>query len=320
MIIERMMNVVIGFPDLPMPEAGVAALPQLGAIRVSGEQAAEFLQSQLTQDVESMPVRQARLAAHCNAKGRMLASFVVFRLADDDFVLVIGRDLLATTLRTLSIFVLRSRVVLHDASDDVVICGLVGASIEAARMATAGPTGEPGPIQPLVADLPPAGGMPLALWLGSTAATTPSGPSLDAGQWELATVRSGVAWLSASVAGAFVPQMLNYESVGGVSFSKGCYPGQEVVARSQFRGAVKRRAYVARTAGDAQAGDDVIRMGQAAQPCGLIAQAAPGPHGGAVVIASIQLSALESGDELRVKSAEGPLLTDLHMPYPLVEI
>ena len=127
-------------------------------------------------------------------------------------------------------------------------------------------------------------------------------------------MRSGVATLSAPVAEAFVPQMLNYESVGGVNFRKGCYPGQEVVARSQFRGTLKRRAFVAHADVQLSAGQEVFQAADAEQPAGVVAQAAPAPGGGWDAIVSLQLAAAEAGD-LRVGGAP---LTLLPLPYPLL--
>jgi folate-binding protein YgfZ len=112
---------------------------------------------------------------------------------------------------------------------------------------------------------------------------------------------------------AFVPQMLNYESVGGVNFKKGCYPGQEVVARSQFRGTLKRRAFVAHAAGDVAAGTEVFAA-DPEQPCGTVAQAAPAPGGGVDAIVSIQLSAAQEPLQ-----AGGAALELLPLPYALLE-
>ena len=291
---------------------GMAALPQLGVIRAQGEQAAAFLQGQLTQDVEAMPVGQARLAAYCNAKGRMLASFVVCRHASDEFWLVCSRDLLTPTLKKLSMFVLRAKVRLADASDALRVHGAIGAAA----------TGLAAPDGPLasVAQLPPADGAPRALWIGPADNGAPAGPALPSALWDWASVRSGVATLTAPVVEVFVPQMLNYESVDGVNFKKGCYPGQEVVARSQFRGAIKRRAYVGWVDGAAQAGQDVFAADEPGQPCGLIAQAAPAPSGGTAVIAVLKQAAAEARDTLAVDAADGPRLTGLSLPYPLIEI
>ena len=109
---------------------GAAALPHLGVIRASGADAANFLHNQLTQDVLLLPVGQARLAAFCNAKGRVQASFVLLKVSADDILLVLSRDLLAQTLKRLSMFVLRAKVKLADVSDDgqVSLRGLLGAA------------------------------------------------------------------------------------------------------------------------------------------------------------------------------------------------
>jgi len=111
--------------------------------------------------------------------------------------------------------------------------------------------------------------------------------------------------------------MLNYESVGGVNFKKGCYPGQEVVARSQFRGTLKRRAYLAHADAPMTAGDAVFQFEDADQPCGTVAQAAASPQGGFDAIVSLQVSAFEAGG-LHLVSASGPALVASAPPYPLL--
>lgn len=301
------------------PSSGVAShpqgacpLPQLGVIRAVGEDAVDFLQNQLTQDMAHVPVGEARLAAFCNAKGRMRASFLACRHSTHEYWLVCSADLLAATLKRLSMFVMRSRLKLIDASAEIGVWGLLGDAALPPTTAT-----EP---NTLLAPLPPADGAPRALWLAPTDSAAPAGGSLPPEAWDFAAVRSGVAWVSAATAEAFVPQMLNYESVGGVDFKKGCYPGQEVVARSQFRGAIKRRAFVGQVAGVAEAGQDVFAADEPEQPCGVVAQAAPAPGGGTAVIVSLQLAALESGQTLHAGSASGPVLRDLQRPYPLIEI
>ena len=133
--------------------------------------------------------------------------------------------------------------------------------------------------------------------------------------WQWGEVRSGVATLSAPVVEAFVPQMLNYESVGGVNFRKGCYPGQEVVARSQFRGTLKRRAFIAHADAPLAAGQEVFPASDSEQPAGLVAQAAPAPQGGWDAIVSLQLSAVEAGG---MRAGDAPLAL-LPLPYPLLD-
>ncbi len=117
---------------------------------------------------------------------------------------------------------------------------------------------------------------------------------------------------------ALVPQMLNYESVGGVNFKKGCYPGQEVVARSQFRGTLKRRAYLVHGAEALTVGQEVFHSSDAEQPCGTVVQAAAHPAGGFDAIVSMQTSAALDGS-LHAGAAIGPVLTLLPLPYPLLD-
>jgi folate-binding protein YgfZ len=130
-------------------------------------------------------------------------------------------------------------------------------------------------------------------------------------------VQSGVATITQPVVEAFVPQMLNYESIGGVNFKKGCYPGQEVVARSQFRGTLKRRAYLAHSPEAMQAGQEVFHEADPEQPCGIVALAAPAPAGGWDALVSILIAAAQDG-RLSVGCAAGPTVTVQPPPYPLL--
>ena len=141
---------------------------------------------------------------------------------------------------------------------------------------------------------------------------------MSAETWLWTEVRSGVATLSTPVFEAFVPQMLNYESVGGVNVKKGCYPGQEVVARSQFRGTLKRRAFVVHANTAMAAGDEVFAADDGSQPAATVVQAAPAPQGGFDAILSAQLAAVERGS-LHLGSDQGATLEILPLPYPLLE-
>jgi len=295
-------------PPSTAPLNGVAPLPHLGLIRAIGEQAAPFLQGQLTQDVVLMPPGHASLAGYCDPKGRLLASFIACKRSPQEFWLVCSRDLLAPMLKKLSLFVLRAKVRLSDASGELALRGLIGSATHSIAAGA----------EDFLAPLPGADGAPRALWIGPVGSAPPPGPALPPELWAWAEVRSGVATVSAPVSQAFVPQMLNYESAGGISFKKGCYPGQEVVARSQFRGAIKRRAFVGQVAGAAQAGQEVFSTADPSQPVGLIAQATAAPEGGTAVIVSLQLAAAQA-DDLHAGAPDGSRLGKLHLPYPLLE-
>ena len=299
---------------------GIATpLPHLGVMRAKGDDAASFLQGQLTQDVVLMKPGEARLAAFCNAKGRMLASFQVLKVAADELLLVTSADTLAATLKRLSMFVLRAKAKLSDATAEVALAGLLGdAAVSIA--ARARPTSASGQFDhEFTIDLPTADGTPRALWLAPAGTPAPAAPPVSEADWLLAEVRAGVARITQPVVEAFVPQMLNYESVQGISFKKGCYPGQEVVARSQFRGAIKRRAFVGQVNGDAAAGQEVFAAGDPDQPVGRIAQAAARPGGTSAVIVSVQTANVAAGHALALGGAGGPVLEGLHLPYPLLE-
>jgi tRNA-modifying protein YgfZ len=297
---------------------GVCSLSHLGVIRVEGEDSTRFLQGQLTQDFSLLDSDHARLAAFCTAKGRMTASFIGIKRSDSEIWLICSRDLLAATLKRLSMFVLRAKVKLSDASEDFSLHGLVGTSASNASAKVQGPwsLGHQGSAS--LVQLYPANGVARALRIAAAGEPAPVGPALSLEYWLWTEVRSGVATLSAPVAELFVPQMLNYESVGGVNFKKGCYPGQEVVARSQFRGAIKRRAFVAQCTQALSAANEIFDLTDPSQPCGVVVQAAPSPLGGYDAIVSIQITSAE-GTGLRLGHADGPPLVLLPLPYALLE-
>ena len=298
---------------MPHPLHGVAPLPHLGVVRALGEDAARFLHGQLTQDFALLGPAEARLAAFCNAKGRMQASFIAFRRGENEILLVCSRDVLPATLKRLSMFVLRSKVKLSDATAEFALYGLAGEGLA--------PHATPWTLREAagghLVQLYPAEDQPRAMWVGPADAPPPEGPAMDAALWSWSEVRSGVATLTTPIFEAFVPQMLNYESVGGVNFKKGCYPGQEVVARSQFRGTLKRRAFIVHADGELAAGQEVFQASDPEQPAGLVAQAAPAPGGGWDAIASLQLAAVDAGD-LHAGSAGGPRLSLVPLPYLLL--
>ena len=295
--------------------SGVSSLSHLGVIRVEGEDAASFLHNQLTNDVLLLDSNHCRLGAYCNAKGRMQVSVVYYKRAADEILLICRRDLLPQTIKRLSMFVLRAKVKLSDASAEYALRGLVGDA-----MSDLCTDAEPWQRHMQVdgADvltLYPALEQPRALWIAPIGTAVPEGAVMSEDEWQFGEVMSGVAWVEQATFEAFIPQMLNYESVDGVNFKKGCYPGQEVVARSQFRGTLKRRAFIVQSAMRLQAGQEVFSSTDAAQPCGLIAQAAS-LEASHVAIAELQVAATEGGS-LHIGAPQGAELRLLPLPYAL---
>ncbi|MDR6215237.1 folate-binding protein [Paracidovorax wautersii] len=300
---------------LPVPLDGVTPpLTHLGVIRVEGEEAAKFLHGQLTQDFALLGLDQARLAGFLSAKGRMQASFIGFKRSASEVLLVCSADLLAPTLKRLSMFVLRTKAKLTDASADFTLRGLAGSAAPAERA----PWSKADAGAASVVQLYPADGQARALWVAPAGTPAPEGAELPLEAWRWSEVRSGVATLTAPLVEAFVPQMLNYESVGGVNFKKGCYPGQEVVARSQFRGTLKRRTYLAHAVEDMPVGAEVFAEGDAEQPVGTVVQTAPAPTGGVDLLVSMQISAADA-TRLNAVRADGPALALLPLPYALLD-
>jgi folate-binding protein YgfZ len=299
---------------------GVSSLPTLGVIQAQGEDASNFLHNQLSNDVLLLPVGQSRLAAFCSAKGRMQASFIVIKTAPDTVLLLLSQDLLAQTLKRLSMFVLRAKVKMSDATSQWQLRGLLGNNALTAA-------GGAAPWQTTVQDgahtvaLYPAvlsdSLIPRALWIAPAGHTLPAGSDLPTEVWQWAEVMSGVTLVNQPVFEAFVPQMLNYESVGGVNFKKGCYPGQEVVARSQFRGTLKRRLALVHSPVLLTAGQEVFTPEDPEQACATVVLSAARPNGqGFDALVSGTLESMQTG--WRVDKTDGQALDFLPLPYPLL--
>jgi folate-binding protein YgfZ len=250
----------------------------------------------------------------------MQASFVVIKTAPDTVLLVLSLDLLPQTLKRLSMFVLRAKVKMIDATASWQLRGLLGDSAGAV-LAEATPwqtTSNDG--AHAVALYPAVLGdtqVPRALWLGAPSQAQPPGAELSTDVWAWAEVMSGVTLVSQSLFEAFVPQMLNYESVGGVNFKKGCYPGQEVVARSQFRGTLKRRTALVHSPVALTAGQDVFTPEEPEQPCATVVLSAVRPDGqGFDALVSGTLESQQTG--WRTGHAQGPALEMMPLPYELL--
>jgi folate-binding protein YgfZ len=289
------------------PDSAVAtdaSLSHLSLLVVRGPDARTFLDSQLTRNV---PTRTdlASLAGYCSPKGRLLASFVVW--ADDDAIsLVVSRDIAAAIAKRLRMYVLRAKVTIEESG--LRLAGVVDA--------------------PAVADLPAWGvarehETTWVRWpdvdagVRALRVSTSSDDGVDAATWRWLDIRAGLPTITAPIQDRFVPQMLNLEALGGVDFKKGCYPGQEVVARSQYLGKLKRRMALATIAGTAipPAGADVIGDGSA-DPIGLVVAAERGPDGRIAALIELPVASF-AADGLRVVGIDGAAVTIDALPYAL---
>ena len=298
--------------NTPFDTDGIAPLAHLGLIRARGSDARTFLQGQLTNDVAGLGLSQARLAGFCSAKGRLQASFIVWKLADDDLLLACAASLLPATLKRLSMFVLRAKCKLTDASAELSVFGATGVSA-AALVGDTPAWGLRSAFGGTLIRLPDVDGVARALLAVSPADAPSAEASPEA--WHLFEVRSGIPTIEAATVEQFVPQMLNYELIGGVDFQKGCYPGQEVVARSQYRGTIKRRMFLFECDAAAQPGQEVFHSADPEQPAGRVVNAATLPGGaGSAVLVEVKLVALDGGS-LHLSNADGAVLRLGKLPY-----
>lgn len=306
--------------------AVVAPLTDLGLIRASGVDAPGFLHNLLTNDINGITAGGARFAGLCTAKGRLLALLLIWR-EGDDFLLMLPRDILPAILKKLSMYVLRSKVKLSDATQERALVGY-SAPLAITPGKDLGQT---------VANLPRfgvaavEGGQAIRLddtrWLlALNSAATGSSWSQLAGSarpvgvaaWQWLEIAAGQPRVVAATQEAFVPQMLNMElpAVAGVSFSKGCYPGQEIVARTQYLGKIKRRTYRARLTTAVATGAHVYAPETGDQHCGAVVSVAPSPAGGFECLVCVQSGAVEAG-EVHVGALTGERMEFLPLPYEI---
>lgn len=304
---------------------GALRLNDWGVMRALGEEAAKFLHGQLTQDIALQKPEQARLAGYCSAKGRLLATLLAVKPSADEVLLAMPAELLPATLKRLSMFVLRAKCKLSDASAGLAVWGLAGpaASTWLGDAAPAEAWGVARVGEGFAVRLPDAkdeaqGQVLRYVLLQPVEAPAPALPALAEADWQWLEVQAGLAWVRGATVEQFVPQMINLELLGGVNFQKGCYPGQEIVARSQYRGTIKRRTLMfAVDSASAQIGQELFHSADPEQPAGLVAAAAQ-RAGQTLLLAEIKLAALESGS-LHLGSASGALLQARALPYTVGE-
>lgn len=301
-------------------------LSHFGIIAAYGDDAAEFLQAQFTNDINQVDETHSQLSALCSPKGRMLCNFRIFR-RDQTYYLVLPYELLEAALSRLRMFVLRSRVTLEDASDALMGIGASGIKMVEHLGDSAGRL--PESIDEAIeykdyTIIRVAGVVPRyeiygllepmqKLWQALDVHATPVGANI----WELLNIQAGIPVITAASIDAYVPQMANMQLINGVSFTKGCYPGQEIVARMHYLGKLKRRMY--RIGFDAHekpaAGTPLVtESSTASQDIGSILSAQQSPDGNYEALAVIQVNDAENS-QLMLGDAKGPEVTILDLPY-----
>ena len=304
-----------------------ADLSHFGLIAVHGDDAEAFLQGQLTNDVSMLDGNRTQLSGLCNPKGRLLASFRLFRYRDS-FYLSLPADMVEGVINRLRMYVLRSQVTLEEAGDTFVHLGISGD--DAAECLTEFAGSLPDAVDTMTVQddfliLKVPGIYPsyevfttvtqaTELWDKLNVRSAPVG----AEAWRLLNIQAGIPVIYPETREAFVPQMTNLQLINGVSFKKGCYTGQEIVARMQYLGKLKRRMYPVRTAADEApgTGDEIFEEKGPDQSCGRLVSVARHPDGDYAALAVLQIGSAEGGNPLHLGSADGPLIRLEQLPYP----
>lgn len=303
----------------------LAELSDLSLIRARGADTQSFLNGQLSNDLRRLDATHSQLASWCSPKGRMLAVFRLSRRGDDT-LLQLPSSLLETILKRLKMFVLRAKVTLDNADVELVSFGVSGP--DAGRILRDATGFAPGAIdgsetRDEITVINLAGPHPrfeiiaptdaaMKLWSNLKARATPVGAPV----WAWLDIMAGIPVVHPETSEAFVPQMANLEIVGGVNFKKGCYPGQEIVARMQYLGRLKQRMYRAHVEADMppKPGDAVFAPDFPGQSAGTVVAAEPAPDKGFDLLAVIQISSAEAG-KLNLGSETGPRLALQNLPY-----
>ena len=291
-----------------------------GLLCFQGEESQSFLQGQLSSDIRLLTGANCQLSSYSTPKGRMQATFLAWK-SEADYLLELPLLMLPALQKRLSMFIMRSKTKAIDASGDWGLIGVVGVQ---ARQCAEAWAGKPLQDNEVFAQ---AKGQVLALpgnrfmlaipadqlveqWSQLCTQGVPASEAL----WEYASIVAGEPRVTPATQEAFVAQMANLELVGGVSFTKGCYPGQEIVARTQYLGKLKRRAFRAHVKADAvEPGMEVYSVEMNGQPSGVVMRASSAPEGGSELLVVAQMSSLEHG--LHLGAVDGPLLEIRPLPY-----
>jgi len=304
----------------------IADLSHLGLLQLGGEDAQTFLQGQVTNDVKLLNGSNSHYAGYCNPKGRLLAIFLAFA-HQGHFHLQMNGALKEQMLKRLKMYVLRSKVVIEDLSDARIRFGIAGTEAAIALKEYFGSVPEEHHqlLDHATATLLRLPGTTMRyeiltrpehasdIWLALLKHCEPVGSN----GWEWHEIQAGIPDVTPATLEAFVPQMLNLDILGGINFKKGCYTGQEIVARTHYLGKVKRRMLLGHVAsGTAPHPGDNVYGTDSAEAVGMVVRVAPGPDGGYDLLAEIRLESVAAG-AVRLESTDGPVLEQLPLPYTL---
>ena len=305
----------------------LADLSHYSLLEASGDDVVEFLQGQLTNDIKLVTENIGQLSAYCNPKGRILANFRIFK-RDDDYYMRLRSDITEATLKRLRMFIMRSKVELIDKSDELCRMGIAGAN--ATKYLSSLFNKLPGnadesSTENEITIIKLAGTLPQYevhgpfekiknLWekLKSDAAM------IGENSWNILTIRAAIPEIVSETVEAFVPQMVNLQAINSLSFTKGCYPGQEVVARMHYLGKLKRRLFIGTVKGDTLpiSGQSIMTGNENEEKAGQIVTASWSKDKNIEILAVLQIEKAEK-EALHVESNTASTIELLDLPYSL---
>lgn len=295
-------------------------MSHFAVIRVSGSDAQGFLQGQLSSDLREVSESHSQYSSYSNAKGRVLGNFLIWQFRGDYFLLL-SAEIAEALCRRLSMFVLRSQVKLQLVTDQWLLAGVKGGRGEEILKTVFNGVpelphdvvaGESGVVIRL-----PAGS--LLLFYEKPAASAiedrleQSCYRVGSDVWSLLDIDAGIPWVTGATQEQFVPQMVNMDVLGGISFKKGCYPGQEIVARTQYLGKVKRRLFRVELPVEAKPGDALYSPATGEQTIGMIVNTGREANARLVALVVAQIASWETG--LFLEKEYKNALQDLGLPY-----
>ena len=310
---------------IPPQGSVLSDLSDRGIIEVSGDDAEAFLQNQLTNDIRRVSETTHQLSAWCSPKGRVIANFRVFKRANS-YYLTLPADLISSVIKKLRMYVMMSKVNIKDSSENLIHFGYAGEYAEQYLKNILNKT--PLPVETnqtiqygslsilrlpgtvprfeVFGDLDDA----MSLWEHCNVRATP----VSSNGWDYLNIVAGLPVISKDSSEAWIPQMLNLQIIDGVDFQKGCYPGQEIVARLKYLGKNKRRMYRIEIDSDKlpQIGEKIYAEGFTDSEAGKILTTVINPSGKAEALAILKIA--HADKKLSIKEAN---ITLLDLPYPV---
>lgn len=316
--------------DLDFQDNFIIPLTDLGLISFSGQDAISFLHNQLTKDIMKFDYTTVKLGGYCNSKGRLLASVLIWKNTDH-IVLQLPRVLQSIIQKRLYVFILRAKVKIIDINNKLISLGFIGNNTSTVLkkwfpILPSQPYSKVDNSQGTLIRVANSCGAHRYQWILDSERAISVWPILtqtltrmSTNIWRLSNIYAGIPTINEATQEQFVPQMINFELIGGIDFKKGCYPGQEIIARSQYLGKIKRRTILACiNAEKVSSGMEVFLSKDSIQPCGKIVNAELTSVKNWVCLVEIKLLAINSDDSIHLSASNGPLLKLHSLPYNFI--